>query len=68
MTRALVALILVFVLAGCGQRPDGQVAPGRNVNYIHDAVHGVSCWTFGLGGGSNTAAISCLPDRDVRNP
>ncbi len=61
-------MALIAVLVGCNRAPADEVAPDTSVRYIHDAVHGVSCWTFGLGGGSNTAAISCLPDRDVRNP
>jgi len=61
-------LVMALLVVGCSQRPDDEVVPNTSVNYIHDDIHAVSCWTFGLGGGSNTAAISCLPDRDVRNP
>jgi len=68
LAMSLAVVALIAVVAGCSQRPENEVAPNTTVNYIHDDVHAVSCWTFGLGGGSNTAAISCLPDRDVRNP
>ena len=66
--KILFTVIALIVLVGCNRAPADEVAPDTSVRYIHDAVHGVSCWTFGLGGGSNTAAISCLPDREVRNP
>jgi len=64
----MAVMVLLFVLVGCNRAPADEVAPDTSVRYIHDSVHGVSCWTFGNGGGSNTAAISCLPDREVRNP
>lgn len=68
LAMSLAVVALIAVVAGCAQRPNSEIGSNTSVNYIHDDVHAVSCWTFGLGGGSNTAAISCLPDRDVRNP
>ena len=61
-------MALIVIAAGCNRAPVDEVAPDTSVRYIHDDIHAVSCWTFGLAGGSNTASISCLPDRDVRNP
>lgn len=65
---SLFLILTAALLIGCNEAPSDPVGEGTSVNYIHDDLHGVSCWTFGRGGGSNTAAISCLPDRDVRNP
>lgn len=63
MLLGLAALILI--LNACYARPD-SFDNSTGIGYYHDDAHGVSCWTFGNGAGSSTAAISCLPDSQVR--
>jgi hypothetical protein len=62
-------LLLIVLLAGCTSHtsaaPNSQ--PGA-VGYYHDSTHHVTCYTYGNGGGSYTAGISCLPDGEVTNP
>lgn len=65
----MAVLALIVLVAGCSTAPPSAPgAGGSSIGYYHDAQHGVSCWTFGNGGGTYTAAISCLPDAEVENP
>lgn len=51
------ALIGLLLLAGC--TPGTPVEGDNNtIKYVHDAQHGVGCWTiYGSG-------IDCIPDTD----
>jgi hypothetical protein len=63
--KRLLALALL-VVAGCSY--NAPPADPQGIAYYHDEAHRVSCWTFGGGRGSYTAAISCLPDSQVAQP
>lgn len=55
---AAAALILVMLIT-MYDPATSRVKAGSNFRYMHDEVHRVSCWTFGL------QSISCLPDAVV---
>ena len=59
-------LLLALLLVGCNNTAQPPQITQESVAYWHDAAHGVSCWLYGRGASGYTAAISCLPDSELR--